>query len=242
MTSRRRRARRRSPVAPLARAVPRRSVTSSSSPAAAPARRSSRTRPLRGRRVHRADAGAGRRRRSAPRGVAAGRRPARPAHRVVVLHRPPSSRRRRPFRLRIRRLPGRARRLPDVLGLASRGDRRSRRPIPVQPAPRGRAARSTARRRGPDGQPTGFDLSLTGADPSRPETQGRPAWSMAGSGGTRPPRRRAGRRRGRAGRLAGAVSGSTSGSPRRSRRPSTTTTAGSTSGPPAGRTTTRGRR
>ncbi len=56
---------------------------------------------------------------------------------------------------------------------------------------------------GPDGQPTGFDLSLTGADPSRPETQGRPAWSMAGSGGTRPSRRRAGRRRGRAGRLAG---------------------------------------
>jgi predicted secreted hydrolase len=38
--------------------------------------------------------------------------------------------------------------------------------------------------KGSDGQPTGFDLSLTGADPSRPETQGRPAWSMAGSGGT----------------------------------------------------------
>jgi predicted secreted hydrolase len=37
---------------------------------------------------------------------------------------------------------------------------------------------------GPDGQPTGFDLSLTGADPSRPETQGRPAWSMTGSDGT----------------------------------------------------------
>jgi predicted secreted hydrolase len=38
--------------------------------------------------------------------------------------------------------------------------------------------------RGPDGVPTGFDLSLTGADPSRPETAGRPAWSMAGAGGT----------------------------------------------------------
>jgi predicted secreted hydrolase len=37
--------------------------------------------------------------------------------------------------------------------------------------------------RGPDGQPTGFDLSMTGADPSRPQTVGRPAWAMAGSGG-----------------------------------------------------------
>ncbi len=37
--------------------------------------------------------------------------------------------------------------------------------------------------RGPDGQPTGFDLSLVGADPSRPATFGRPAWAMAGSGG-----------------------------------------------------------
>jgi predicted secreted hydrolase len=37
--------------------------------------------------------------------------------------------------------------------------------------------------RGPDGQPTGFDLSLTGADPSQPTTQGRPAWAMAGADG-----------------------------------------------------------
>ncbi|HEY2887994.1 MAG TPA: lipocalin family protein [Candidatus Limnocylindrales bacterium] len=37
--------------------------------------------------------------------------------------------------------------------------------------------------RGPGGQPTGFDLSLTGADPSRPATQGRPPWAMAGSDG-----------------------------------------------------------
>ncbi len=37
--------------------------------------------------------------------------------------------------------------------------------------------------RGPDGQPTGFDLSLTGADPSQPATQGRPAWAMAGADG-----------------------------------------------------------
>ncbi len=33
------------------------------------------------------------------------------------------------------------------------------------------------------GVPTGFDLSLAGLDPSRPETFGRPTWSMRGSGG-----------------------------------------------------------
>ena len=36
---------------------------------------------------------------------------------------------------------------------------------------------------GGDGQPVGFDLSLSGADPSRPDTFGRPAWAMAGAGG-----------------------------------------------------------
>jgi predicted secreted hydrolase len=36
---------------------------------------------------------------------------------------------------------------------------------------------------GPDGDPVGFDLSLVGADPSRPETFGRPAWTMAGLNG-----------------------------------------------------------
>ena len=34
-----------------------------------------------------------------------------------------------------------------------------------------------------DGVPTGFDLSIVGADPSHPETAGRPAWSMSRSGG-----------------------------------------------------------
>jgi predicted secreted hydrolase len=34
-----------------------------------------------------------------------------------------------------------------------------------------------------DGTPTGFDLSLTGLDPSDPETFDRPAWSMAGTDG-----------------------------------------------------------
>jgi predicted secreted hydrolase len=33
------------------------------------------------------------------------------------------------------------------------------------------------------GEPTGFDLALTGIDPSRPDTFGRPAWTMTGSGG-----------------------------------------------------------
>jgi predicted secreted hydrolase len=33
------------------------------------------------------------------------------------------------------------------------------------------------------GTPTGFDLSLSGADPARPDTQGRPAWTMTGGGG-----------------------------------------------------------
>jgi predicted secreted hydrolase len=37
---------------------------------------------------------------------------------------------------------------------------------------------------GGDGAPVGFDLSLVGLDPSRPETFGRPAWTMAGSAGT----------------------------------------------------------
>jgi predicted secreted hydrolase len=39
-------------------------------------------------------------------------------------------------------------------------------------------------RRGADGSPTGFDLALTGLDPTDPSTVGRPAWSMSGSGGT----------------------------------------------------------
>jgi predicted secreted hydrolase len=37
--------------------------------------------------------------------------------------------------------------------------------------------------RGLDGQPSGFDLSVTGADQSRPDTASRPAWAMAGSDG-----------------------------------------------------------
>jgi predicted secreted hydrolase len=37
---------------------------------------------------------------------------------------------------------------------------------------------------GSDIAPTGFDLSLSGADPSRPETLGRPPWAMSGASGT----------------------------------------------------------
>ena len=36
---------------------------------------------------------------------------------------------------------------------------------------------------GPTGEPTGFDLSLTGIDPTRPVTSDRPAWMMRGAGG-----------------------------------------------------------
>ena len=38
--------------------------------------------------------------------------------------------------------------------------------------------------RDPDGTPRGFDLALSGADPSNASTFGRAAWTMAGSGGT----------------------------------------------------------
>ncbi|TFG68194.1 MAG: hypothetical protein E4H24_04245 [Thermomicrobiales bacterium] len=37
--------------------------------------------------------------------------------------------------------------------------------------------------RSSDGEPTGFDLALSGADPTRPETFAVPAWSMRGSEG-----------------------------------------------------------
>ena len=37
--------------------------------------------------------------------------------------------------------------------------------------------------RGATGEPVGFDLSLSGVDPSRPETIGRPAWTMRGANG-----------------------------------------------------------
>ena len=82
--------------------------------------------------------------RSSPGGPPARRRPARPPVRVVVLHGPPrrhgDRRHETQARLRIRHLPGRARRLPDGLGLAPGHHRRDRRPVPVRAAPRGRCA------------------------------------------------------------------------------------------------------
>ncbi len=38
--------------------------------------------------------------------------------------------------------------------------------------------------RGSDGTPSGFDLELTGSDPSRPETAPRPPWQMSGRNGS----------------------------------------------------------
>ena len=38
--------------------------------------------------------------------------------------------------------------------------------------------------RGANNQPTGFDLAVVGADPGRPVTVGRPAWTMIGADGT----------------------------------------------------------
>ena len=38
--------------------------------------------------------------------------------------------------------------------------------------------------RGTTGEPTGFDLALTGVDPSRPDTFDRPAWTMLGANGS----------------------------------------------------------
>ena len=123
------------------------------------------------------------RRRSDPRRAAAGRRPARPPDRVVVRHGPPADRRRPPVRLRVRDLPRRAGRVPDLVG--RRTWRSPTRPATASSTPSGsRSARpSTAHRAGADGQPTGFDLSLTGQDPSNPATAGRPAWTMTGAGG-----------------------------------------------------------
>ena len=152
------------------------------------------------------------------------RRPARPADRVVVLHRPPARRGRRPLRVRIRDLPGRAR-------SASRrhGPRTSRSPTRAATASctasGSRSARGwTARPVAADGQPTGFDFSLSGADPSNPTHR-----RAAGLGDVRlrragPPLGRLRARRGRAGRRARrarprpAIGGHQAGRPPRRRR------------------------
>ena len=53
---------------------------------------------------------------------------------------------------------------------------------------------------GADGEPIGFDLTMTGADPTDPTTLSRPAWTMAGADGIGPAHGRARSRRGGADR------------------------------------------
>ena len=132
-------------------------------------------------------------------------------------------------------------RVPDLVGLAPRDHRRDGRPVPVQPAPRGRAAGGplAARRRRP------ADRVRPGPVRRRPDATGdrRSAGvAMTGGDGTRPAGRRARAGRGCGGRHARPGSAWICDSRRPSRPPSTTAMAGSTSGRRAGRTTTRGRR
>ena len=65
-------------------------------------------------------------------------------------------------------LPRRARRLPDLVGLAPRDHRRDRRPLRLRPAARGRVRRSTARRAARTASRPGFDLSLQRRRPVEP--------------------------------------------------------------------------
>ena len=107
------------------------------------------------------------------------RRAARPADRVVVLHRPPARRGdRRPLRLRVRHLPRRARRLPGELGVASRRS-------PTRPHDRFLYAQRAEIGPQVDLRPAagGFDLALV-PDAARAGRRRRTRpWRMTGSGG-----------------------------------------------------------
>ena len=158
------------------------------------------------------------------------RRAARSTDRVVVLHRPPAGDRpeRPALRVRVRDLPRRARRLPGLVGLAPRADRRNRRPVPVRPAQRDRRQVDTSPR-GVTGEPFGFELTVhdgagRGARPGRRLVDGRLERQ-------RPAARVRARVRARARAL-----------DRGARRSSTTRSAGSTSARRARPTTTRARR
>ena len=181
------------------------------------------------------------RRGSAARRPAAGRRSARPPDRVVVLHRPSSGAddgRRFGFEYVIFRAERGAFPTTWASHLAitdEAGDRFAyAQRLDVGP----QVDRSP---RDATGTPSGFDLSLTGEDPSRPETFGRPAWSMRGSSGD--DRLVAGLAADEAA-LAGVPGGLGLDLTLVATKPprSTTPTAGSTSEPPAARTTTRARR
>ena len=150
-------------------------------------------------------------------------------------------RRRHPARVRVRRVPGRARRVPGVVGVAPRPDRRDRRPASTtRSAPRS-GRRSTARR----ATTTAADgLRVHGRGPgpdrahaARRDRRGRwpDRWARTGSAALARGAEVGGRPRRR-------PSGSTSRSRAASRRRSTTRTARSTSATPAARTTTRGPR
>ncbi len=105
---------------------------------------------------------------------------ARPADRVVVLHRPPARRGGRALRLRVRRLPRRAGRLPGDLGVAPGDHRRDRPGVPLRPAQRDRRPG----RHSPDvvERPDAFALAISGVEPGLPR-DGRPPWVMRGSDG-----------------------------------------------------------
>ena len=160
-----------------------------------------------------------------PRGPAsrrppARRRPARPPDRVVVRHGPPARGRRAAVRLRVRRLPRRARRLPGLVGLAPRAHRRDRRALPLRPAERDRAAGgpvAAGRRR------AARVTSFAGSTRRRARRTARPGRCRAVAGRTTCTRRRDGRRGRRATRSSrsGSTSSSTArkpaGPPRRRR-------------------------
>ena len=150
-----------------------------------------------------------------------------------------AARRRPAVRLRVRRLPGRARRLPGVVGVAPRADRRDRRRASATPSGRDRAAGrpvAAGRRRRADG----LRRSRSGLDPTGAAAAGR-----AVDDGRR---RRHGpaRRRRVAGRGGAATGRGVRARPRRStaRKPPALHDGDgwSTSARPAARTTTRGPR
>ena len=115
------------------------------------------------------------------------------------------------LRVRIRDLPRRTRRVPDLVGLAPRDHRRVRRPIRVRAAARGRVGQVDVSPRGPDGAPTGSTSRSSGRDPSDPDDR-----RAAGLDDDRRQRDRSPDRDPRAGRgdrggIARAASGSTCG-------------------------------
>ena len=168
------------------------------------------------------------------------RRAARPADRVVVLHRPPARRLGRPLRLRVRHLPRRAGHVPGDLGVAPGDHRRGAAGRSTTPSGARSGRRSTSRRRCRAGRRRSPWRSR-GSSPARRPRRGRRG-SMRGERRTRPAGRRGSTGRGGRGWVAGRAGLDLDARDRRSRRSSTTTTAGSTSGRPAARTTTRGPR